>query len=87
MNQNNNIFQISLAAARVNAKLSQQEAAIKLGVTEKTLGNYERGKTVIPGTTLQKAAKIYDIPSDLIRLPNVNDGKHDDEFFLNNSTV
>ncbi|MEK5055902.1 helix-turn-helix transcriptional regulator [Niallia sp. FSL K6-0212] len=81
------MFQISLAAARVNAGLKQMEAAKELGITEKTLGGYERGQTAIPGHVLQKAAKLYDIPSDLIRLPNVNDGKHDDEFFLNDSTV
>ncbi|CAM5578384.1 hypothetical protein SAFG77S_09047 [Streptomyces afghaniensis] len=83
----NRVFQISLAAARVNAGLKQMEAAKELGITEKTLGGYERGQTAIPGHVLQKAAKLYDIPSDLIRLPNVNDGKHDDEFFLNGSTV
>lgn len=83
----NRVFQISLAAARVNAGLKQMEAAKELGITEKTLGGYERGQTAIPGHVLQKAAKLYDIPSDLIRLPNVNDGKHDDEFFLNDSTV
>lgn len=77
----NRVFQISLAAARVNAGLKQMEAAKELGITEKTLGGYERGQTAIPGHVLQKAAKLYDIPSDLIRLPNVNDGKHDDEFF------
>ncbi|QJX63019.1 helix-turn-helix transcriptional regulator [Niallia circulans] len=78
----NRVFQISLAAARVNAGLKQMEAAKELGITEKTLGGYERGQTAIPGHVLQKAAKLYDIPSDLIRLPNVNDGKHDDEFFF-----
>lgn len=87
MNENKNIFQISLAAARVNARLRQKDAAIKLGVTEKTLGNYESGKTVIPGPTLQRAAKLYNIPVDFIRLPVVNDGKHDDDFFLISSTV
>lgn len=83
----NRVFQISLAAARVNAGLKQMEAAKELGITEKTLGGYERGQAAIPGHVLQKAARLYDIPSDLIRLPNVNDGKHDDEFFLNNGTV
>ncbi|MCS0789554.1 helix-turn-helix domain-containing protein [Cytobacillus firmus] len=81
------MFQISLAAARVNAKLKQAEAAKMLGVTEKTLGGYERGQTAIPGHLLQKAAKLYNIPADYIRLPVVNDGKHDeDEFFLQSST-
>jgi transcriptional regulator with XRE-family HTH domain len=82
------MIQISLAAARVNANMRQIEAAKRLGVTEKTLGGYERGQTAIPGRILQKAATLYNIPSDYIRLPVVNDGKHDDEeFFLDDTTV
>ena len=38
-------IRISLEAARVNAKLIQKEAAIKLGISLKTLQNYESGKT------------------------------------------
>ncbi|MEJ9209654.1 helix-turn-helix transcriptional regulator, partial [Paenibacillus larvae] len=37
------MFQISLKAARVNAELEQEVAASKIGVTAKTLSNYERG--------------------------------------------
>lgn len=83
----NRIFQITLAAARVNAGMKQVEAAKQLGVTEKTLGGYERGQAAIPGHVLQKAARLYGIPCDFIRLPNIDDGKHDDEFFLNGTTV
>lgn len=82
-----NVFQISLAAARVNAGYKQIEAAKKLGVSEKTLGSYERGQSAIPGHVLQKAAELYNIPSDLIRLPIVDDGRHDEEFFLGSNTV
>lgn len=39
--------QISLAAARVNAGLTQQELAEKLGVTRKSIQNWELGKTQI----------------------------------------
>lgn len=72
------MFQISLAAARVNAGLKQKEAAVKIGVSEKTLGSYERGQTVIPGHTLQKAANLYGISADAIRLPIVQDGHFDE---------
>lgn len=82
-----NMIQISLKAARVNADLEQEEAAAKLGVTAKTLSNYERGITAIPGYLLKKASKIYKIPEEMIRLPIVNDGKYDDDFFLEASTV
>lgn len=81
------MFQISLAAARVNADLKQEEAAAKIGVTAKTLSNYERGITAIPGAVLKKAAKIYGVSSDMIRLPEVDDGQYDDDFFLQSSTV
>lgn len=75
------MFQITLKAARVNAGFKQDVAADKLGISEKTIRNYEQGITAIPGHILQKAAVLYDIPSDYIRLPVVNDGKHDDDFF------
>lgn len=82
------MFQISLAAARVNAGFKQKEAAHRLGITEKTLGGYERGQAVIPGTILQKAAILYNIPSDNIRLKVVDDGQFDEnELFLNSTTV
>ena len=63
------MLQISLAAARVNAELKQAEAAKHLGISEKTLGGYERGQAAIPGYILQKAASLYNIPADHIRLP------------------
>lgn len=82
------MFQISLKAARVNANLEQEEAATLVGVTAKTLSNYERGITAIPGHTLKRASKIYKIPESMIRLPIVNDGSYDEEeFFLTNTTV
>lgn len=80
------MIQISLKAARVNANMEQEEAAQKIGVTAKTLSNYERGVTAIPGHLLKKASKVYNIPEEFIRLPIVNDGGYDD-FFLQTSTV
>lgn len=38
-------FKITLKAARVNAKLSQAQAAEKLGVSEVTIRNWEKGVT------------------------------------------
>ncbi|EOO73385.1 XRE family transcriptional regulator [Bacillus cereus] len=81
------MFQITLKAARVNADLRQEEAAKLLDVTGKTLRNYEQGITAIPGHVLKKASIVYKIPSDNIRLPIINDGKYDDEFFLDYTTV
>lgn len=81
------MFQITLAAARVNAGFKQEPAAKRIGVTAKTLSNYERGVTAIPGTLLKKASEVYGVPSDMIRLPQVDDGCYDDEVFLQCSTV
>jgi len=39
-------MRITLEAARINAKLKQSEAAKKIGVSKKTLGSWESGKTV-----------------------------------------
>ncbi|HEY9571252.1 MAG TPA: helix-turn-helix transcriptional regulator [Metalysinibacillus sp.] len=82
------MLRISLAAARVNADLRQEEAAEKAGITAKTLRNYERGITAIPATTLRKVAEIYGIPEECIKLPIVNDGGYDEgDFFLTHSAV
>lgn len=73
------MLQISLAAARVNAGFKQEPAAKRLGITAKTLRSYELGKTAIPGLILLKAAKLYKISSDNIRLHQVEDGEYDEE--------
>lgn len=82
------MFQITLAAARVNAGFLQEEAAEEIGVTAKTLRNYEQGKTAIPAHVLKKVAKLYRVPEEIIRLPIVEDGEYDEsDFFLRLSTV
>ena len=59
-------IQISLAAARVNAGLTQREAAEKLGVSNNTLVSWEAGKAVPSVTTARQLADIYQIPLDNI---------------------
>ena len=59
---------ISLAAARVNAGLNQQEAAKALGGSVATLQNYESGKTVPQWGTVQKIERVYKFPADFIFL-------------------
>ena len=41
-------MKISLKAARINKDMTQQEMATALGVTKKTVGSWENGKTM-PG--------------------------------------
>ena len=62
-------FQISLAAARVNAKMTQQDTAKAMKVSKTTVVNWEKGK-VIPGIPeMEMMSRLYGIPQDYIFLP------------------
>ena len=62
-------FQISLAAARVNAKMIQEDTAKAMKVSKTTVVNWEKGK-VIPGIPeVEMMARIYGISQDYIFLP------------------
>lgn len=62
-------IQISLAAARVNAKMTQEDAARQMHVSKQTIVNWEKGK-VIPGIPeVEMLARIYNFPQDNIFLP------------------
>ena len=67
---NGNALKISLAAARVNAKLTQSDVARKLGKTKQTIVNWENGRTVIDTANFTLLSEIYGIPHDNIFLPN-----------------
>lgn len=60
------IPRISLKAARVNADLSQQEAAKLLGISKATLQNYEAGNTVPDILMSRKIEDVYGFPMDFI---------------------
>lgn len=57
---------ISLEAARVNAKLSQKEAAKLLGVDASTLRNYEKGKSAPSYPMAKRMEDLYNFPSNFI---------------------
>lgn len=62
-------LQISLAAARVNAGMTQEDTAKEMHVSKQTVVNWEKGK-VIPGIPeIEMLARIYKIPQDNIFLP------------------
>jgi len=61
--------QISLASARVNAKLTQDEAAIKLKVSRATVFNWENGKSAPDAKMFRRIGELYKIPTDYIFLP------------------
>ncbi len=61
-------LKISLAAARVNAQLTQEEVARELKVSKKTVGNWETGKIIPNAATLYTLSHLYKIPQDNIFL-------------------
>lgn len=61
-------YKISLAAARVNAGLTQEDAAKKLHVTKQTLVNYEKGKTIPKPAQFNMLCEMYSVPRDIIFL-------------------
>ena len=61
---------LTLKAARVNAGLTQAQAAKKLGVSKYTVSNYERGLTHPTVEIANRMEIVYGIPYDqLIFLP------------------
>lgn len=61
---------ITLKAARVNAGLTQPEAAKLLGISIDSLRNYEHGKTFPTVPLIQKIERVYGLPySDILFLP------------------
>ncbi len=62
-------YKVSMAAARVNAKLTQSEVAEKMQVSKQTIVNWENGK-VIPGPAqFSMFCDICNAPKDAIFLP------------------
>lgn len=63
------VLQISLAAARVNARMTQAEVAEKLRISKQTVNNWENGKSSPSFATLNTLAGMYRIPVEYIFLP------------------
>lgn len=72
------MFKISLEAARVNAGLSQKEAAGLLKVSTTTLCNWETGKTIPGAEKIDLICQAYGchydnlnfLPSDSLKAKN-----------------
>ena len=62
-------LQISLAAARVNAELTQDAVAKELHVSKTTVVNWEKGKVKPTFIVLTTLSNLYGIPIDNIFLP------------------
>lgn len=70
LNKGGDFVKISLKAARVNANLTQNEVAQAVGVTGKTVSNWETGETEIKMSSLIVLGNLYDVPVGDFILPN-----------------
>ena len=64
------VIQISLAAARVNAKLTQEDVAKRMKIGKRTIINWEKGVSVPSFADMEMLSDIYGIPLDNIFLPS-----------------
>ena len=65
---------ITLKAARVNAGMTQTQAAREIGVTADIVSNWERGISFPNVKNIMAIEKAYGIPyADIIFLPSNND--------------
>ena len=65
------MFKITLEAARVNAGYTQKESAKLLRISNKTLQNWETGKSYPNADKIAEICELYQIPYDCINfLPN-----------------
>lgn len=63
-------LKITLKAARINAGLSQTDAAITIGVSRDTISNWERGKSYPNADHILRIENAYGVEYDnLIFLP------------------
>lgn len=75
-------IQISLAAARVNASMTQEEAAEQMKVTKQTIINWEKGRIIPKIPEIEMLSRIYNIPQDNIFLPCYSTKSRRREVFL-----
>ncbi len=64
-------YRISLAAARVNAKLTQEEVARIMHVSKNTVNNWENGKTEMKPAQFKMYCAVVKAPEDIIYLPAI----------------
>ena len=62
-------LRISLAAARVNAGLTQEDVAKEMCISKQTVINWEKGRVIPNFATLNTLSSLYRISMDDIILP------------------
>ena len=63
-------MQVSFKAMRVNANLTQKAVADALGITERTLQNWENGVSAPDAVQFANICKLYQCSRDDIFLPD-----------------
>ena len=66
---NNIPFKISMAAARINAGLTQKALAIACEVSEATVVKWEKGESLPNIRKVPLLEKAYGIPLDYVKIP------------------
>lgn len=59
-------MKMTLKALRVNANYTQEVAAEKIGVSQKTLSNWENGTTFPDQRQIEKICEVYGVAYDYI---------------------
>lgn len=60
-------IKISMAAARINAGLTQKQVCAALNISKTTLVNYEKGRTIPDVKIGGELAKLYNMSTDNIK--------------------
>ena len=66
-----NNYKISLAAARVNAGMTQNDIAKKMHISKNTVMNWEKGKVELKPAQFKMYCEIVKAPEDAISLPTI----------------
>ena len=61
------MYKVSLKAARINADLTLEEAAVKIGVSVSTIKNWEVKKTFPDQPKIEKICEAYAVPYDMLK--------------------
>lgn len=64
-----NKLKISLAAARVNAEMTQEDVAKEMHVSKNTVVNWEKGRSEPTFSQSRELSKLYNMPLEYIFLP------------------
>lgn len=62
-------IRITLEAARVNAQMTQTQAAEAIGVSQNTICAWEKGRSIIPKAAAIALSSVYNMPLEAIILP------------------